>query len=356
MEDRGEQRVAFQLRTTPPASIRARRGGPTKEVPVFEPLRESLPLQSGFYSFVIDGDGHFRVVRGNTRSHSAMVPNRTAAAAGHFEVDRLGRVISVVCQSSDFPQVVRGPADRLAQYVVRSFRDHEAFFLSDRTVFRFSRGRFDPWHIDAGLAEVVDPEAALLALRAEGAGDELRLGGPGWEEAIGRYLPEVPPRLYPIDQDQLLAFLEEGEGDRAFEVAAAEPRLGVGSGPLRAGKNNFVIDQEGWIILGMAGHHILSGNRPVGGAGHAHLAPPGEVTRLEVNFSGHYRPELTADYARCVFRAFESHPLIRLATDCGFAGRAFHGDAAVSRVIEFTRVELESDDPQLDWSIAALFM
>src|SRR4051812_32858224 len=102
MDDRGVCRVTFTLKQPPPAVYKSRRGSPLKEVPLFEPYEESLPLQSGYYSFVIDNKGNFRVLRGLTSSHAAMVPGRAAAAAGRIQVNRLGRVIEVLCKSSDF--------------------------------------------------------------------------------------------------------------------------------------------------------------------------------------------------------------------------------------------------------------
>src|SRR5262249_5233348 len=92
MEDQGENRVTCTPRRTLPLVRKASRGSRLNEVPIFEPYRESLPLQSGFYTYLIDQDGNFRVRRTNTQSHSSMVPGGRAAAAGRFEVNRLGRV------------------------------------------------------------------------------------------------------------------------------------------------------------------------------------------------------------------------------------------------------------------------
>ena len=115
--------------------------------------------------------------------------------------------------------------------------------------------------------------------------------------------------------------------------------------------------------IAVAGRHssaacgvMNTGGNVVGGAGHIYLDRSGEVERIELNFSGHYRPHLTAGYARYVYRAIAGHPLLRLSPSCSFAGRVFKGLDAASSVVEFTADELRSDDPELDRTIEGLFL
>lgn len=352
MENKGEGRVLFALRRTPPKLFKAKRGGILKEVPVFEPFRESLPLQSGFYSFVIDKEGDFRVQRGNTRSHSSMAPGRRAAAAGRFEVNRMGRVIHVVCGSTDFKQYYQSPRDSPVRYVIQCFHDHEAFDLNPGAVFTFHQERFDTWHVTEGDRALADPMEHLRTLRDEGAGEEIaRPFADVQVSSFEGYHPPRPPVLYPMHRDQIVAVLEDGDADDPFEYGPAFPRLSLATRDLRAGKNNFVIDREGWLIVGMTGHQILSGGGEVGGAGHLHMEASGEVNRVEFNFSGHYRPPLTGDYVLYVYRLLRKHPLVILATSCRFAGRIFKDCDAISTVLEFSRDELDSDEEELGWRI-----
>jgi hypothetical protein len=105
MENKGSRRTVFRLSEKPPGTFafKGNSGGSGTTVPVFEPYEESLPLQSGWYSFVIDKDGDFRVKRGNTSSHGSMVNRQPVVTAGRFRVSLLGRVVEVYCESIDYP-------------------------------------------------------------------------------------------------------------------------------------------------------------------------------------------------------------------------------------------------------------
>ncbi len=110
--------MTFVLRRPPPeVSQSFNKGVRLVEIPIFEPFEESLPLQTGWYSFIIDEKGNFRVKRGMTSSHSAMAPDRRAAAAGRFRVNRMGRVVEVVCQSLDFRQYYDAPSNKNVKYL-----------------------------------------------------------------------------------------------------------------------------------------------------------------------------------------------------------------------------------------------
>jgi hypothetical protein len=349
MENRGDGRVVFTLRRLPPRTRRSTRGGRLAEVPVFEPFQESLPLQSGIYSFLIDKDGHFRVRRGNIQSHSAMVPDRVAAIAGRFQVNRAGRVVEVVCQSTDFWQFIDGPADALVRYTIESFASNEALNLNPEAVFAFFRRRYDSWHISASGKLVTDPQTHLRLLLEEGVGAEIsRPFSLAQAEAFQGYTPPLPPSLHSMHRDQLITSIEEGGDSDVFEIGPPAQPLGPSSDPIRVGKNNFVINEKGQLIVGASGHHLLSGGGRVGGAGHIHFESDWLISRLELNFSGHYRPPLTGNYVRYVFAVVAGHPLLTLSPDCQFAGRVFKDCDAISRVLTFARGELEFEELEID--------
>jgi len=72
----------------------------------------------------------------------------------------------------------------------------------------------------------------------------------------------------------------------------------------------------------------------------------GTVSEIHLNFSGHYRPPLTSDYACYVFRTLATHPLLSIETDCRICGRKFYDDTDRSSVISFAPDELMTDDPE----------
>jgi hypothetical protein len=172
MENLGEGRVFFQLRIPPPSGsvMRTSRGDVYRGTRVFEPYEESLPLQSGWYSFIIDADGHFRVIRGNTKSHASLSPDRRAVAAGRFNVGRMGQVIEVIVRSRDFSCFVKGPS-RSVPYIIQSFERHYALRLNPRAIFRFYKDLYESWCVDASGTILSDPREQVLSLEAEGMGE-----------------------------------------------------------------------------------------------------------------------------------------------------------------------------------------
>ncbi len=348
--------MKFNLLSSPPAIKRAARGQKPKVVPIFEPYEESLPLQSGTYSFVIDSSGNFRVKFGLTSSHASMVDDSRAGAAGRFRVNRMGRVFEVICQNTDFPFFFATYHNSSVKFIVDAFRRHGAFKLHPDAVFTFFRARFDSWRITGDGLPVGDYGTVIRDLLDEGLGetileedDEHRLS------AYAHYTPVRPPILYPLQTDQLVASLEEYGDLQLYELGNPIDRLSPRTKDLRRGKNNFVIDTEGWLIVGPSGHHLISGGREVGGAGHIYFGPDGVIDRLDLNFSGHYRPQLTSDYARYIYNSICRHPLLKVSPDCTFSGRCFRDCDAVNPLLSFTKEELESDDPDLDLRIESAY-
>jgi hypothetical protein len=162
------------------------------------------------------------------------------------------------------------------------------------------------------------------------------------------YMPSRPPRLYGIQIDQSVTALEE-DGDLHI-IPHCDPslRYSIDNPVIPTGKPNFVIDEEGWLILGMKHHHFLSGGGHVGGAGHLIIDPSGYVDEMQLNFSGHYRPPLSPEYVRYVYRTIRSHPLITTNPDCKIKGRKFNEETLDSSLIWFDPGDLEGDDPALD--------
>ena len=350
MEFQGIRRKIHVPHSSPPETSPPRRGrgGAKTEVPVFEPYEESLPLQSGFYSYVIDRAGRFRVKWGNTQSHAGMVGGQRVAAAGRFQVNRMGRVFHVVCGCTDYRFFYQDNKSPRVVYTIAAFRDHPAFSLSPEAVFQFHTGVTDKFFVSAAGEPIAEPFERLVRLENEGTGQET--SSPftaGQIERFRRYAPSPPSMLYGMRIDQVVTSLEEF-GDDPVDYGPAAPHLTPESAPLPSGKINFVLDPEGWLIVGAIGHQLLSGGHHVGGAGHLHVEATGEITGIDLNFSGHYRPPLTADHARFVYRSVSAHPLLTIAPACRFSGRMFDEDEMRSTVIQFARAELESDDPELD--------
>lgn len=358
MENLGPRRIVLALTNPPPRVETARRSrrGTSQPVDVFEPYEESLPLQSGYYSFVIDEVGNFHVKRGNTTSHAGMISGRPAAAAGRFRVNRMGRVIEVVCGCGDYGFHFDESRHPLASYVIEAFSRHRAFALNPSAVFKFSKRNFEYEYVatNRDIISLEDYDERLKGLENEGVGDDVAVAYDSQDTRRFRgYTPPKPPALYPMQRDQSVLELEEPDAEE-FEYGPAVPHLALDTEPLKSGKNNFVIDHDGWLIVGMTGHQILSGGAHVGGAGHISIERSGEVSRLEMNFSGHYRPPLTADYVRYVYKTITEHPLLNVAVNCSFHARKFDNCDANSAVYEFSREELGSDDPRLDYWIESL--
>ena len=149
--------------------------------------------------------------------------------------------------------------------------------------------------------------------------------------------------------DQSVCALEDGGDGEDFEYGDPEPRLSPGRA-LNVGKLNFIIDRDGFLIIGPVGHQLLSGGQSVAGAGHATIGVDGSVSRLDLNFSGHYRPPLSSDYVRYVYRIFSTHPLLKLRPDCDYAGRKFESMDVRSRGFVFSESELKEREIRLRFS------
>jgi hypothetical protein len=349
MEKLGSGRRSFSLHRRPPrlytTAFRANRG----EVEIFEPYEENLPLESGYYTFVLDENGRFRVRRGNTSSHASFTRCGPIGGAGHFRINRAGNVAEVFCLSLDYRLIVPNSHHPTVGYLIDSFRDHHALEVSPLAIFRFKRGSYDTFHVSIDKELIGDLGDRLQLLEEEGQGEsDGSTFTPEQLEAFESYSPAPPPRLYPMYEDQLIIALESR--DEGFEFGPSRPRYAPDQPRLTSGKKAFVIDREGWLIFGF-GHHILSGGADVGAAGQVVVEPSGAIGEINLNFSGHYRPTLDAEYARFTFRAIENHPLLTLSPDCRITGRRFDGLDVHSVNLKFSAEELRSDDPELDETI-----
>jgi hypothetical protein len=360
MESLGTQRRTFLLKATPPVVFKSHQRNATKGsiTPIFDPYEENLPLQSGYYSFVIDEQGEFRVKLGNTSSHGAMVGGRRAASAGSFRINRIGRLAEVFCRSNDYRIRYEGPHDRVVNYVRQAFLRHPAFEVSEHVVFQFRRNLADLLYLDHQGKEIdgTEVQRKLKSLELEGIEGQVETRfSPQRVAAYQNYRPESPPHLYTMHRDQLIISIEEGDDER-FEFGPPEPYLSIENPSLSAGKNNFVIDAEGHLIVGIKGHHILSGGTDVGGAGHIKIETTGEVSELQLNFSGHYRPPLSIEYARYVFRTMTGHPLIRMKPDSLIQGRLFDESTERSVVVRFDVDDLLNQNDITDERLERLLL
>jgi hypothetical protein len=344
----------YALSGPPPATYRPARSGAHRAVPVFEPYIENLPLQSGYYSFVIDDLGRFHVQWGNTRSHAGMIDAEPAAAAGRFRITRTGKIGEVACDSTDYRINYGAYRSRQARYVVDAFKAHPAFDLSPYAIFRFRIKRFEHFAVALDFRAIEDEAEFLRLLEREGyqERDEFALArsySRGQLERFRAYTPPSSPRTYSIQRDQLIAIIEpDGSEPLEYELGAPQPRLSPESSLPGSGKVNFVIDEAGWLIVGLAGHHILSGSRRVGGAGHLVFDAKGEVTEIHLNFSGHYRPRLNGDYVRYTYAILVGHPLLTISPACAVRGRVFSEISDRSSVITFQPEDLSVDSEDLD--------
>ncbi len=352
----------YALSGPPPATYKPSRCGEHRSVPVFEPYAENLPLQSGYYSFVIDQFGRFHVQWGNTRSHAGMVDGEPAAAAGRSRINRAGKVAEVTCDSSDYRINYGAYRSRQALYVIEAFRRHPALDVSPHAIFRFRIKRFEKFSVDIDFREIADESEHLRLLELEGYDDgEVGSIAPTYtrDQVAGfrSYSPLMPPRMYPIQRDQLIATIEPDDGDPLdYEYGPPCARLAPDAPFVGSGKVNFVVDEAGRLIVGLKGHHILSGGNRVGAAGHLVFGPGGEVIEIHLNFSGHYRPKLDAAYVRYTYGLLTGHPLLSFSKDCKVQGRVFSDVSDRSTVIRFLPEDLAIDADDLDLLIeTALF-
>jgi hypothetical protein len=353
MKKLGINRRTFTLSGPPPVlfSLKSdRKRSPGTETPIFEPYEESLPLQSGYYTFVIDYNGNFRVQWGNTSSHAGMVDRQSVGAAGSFRISRIGKLAQVFCRSYDYRIPYRDHKDRIVAYVIDRFTEHPAFDLSEHTLFEFSRAIADTFCLDrnGNPVSLDEYQKRIQLLDSEGKGDDVTSHFTDAQiQAFQEYRPGIPPRLYSMRRDQDILSLEENEGE-GFNYGPAKPRLSFESPAVSAGKNNFVIDSEGWLIIGLSGHQILSGGGRVGGAGHLIIQETGTISEVHLNFSGHYRPPLTAEYIKYAFRLIAMHPLVDLGRECTILARTFDDESLDTCVYTFDWNDLMFDSPEFD--------
>ncbi len=158
----------YALSGPPPATYRPARSGKHQGVPVFSPYEENLPLQSGYYSFVIDELGRFHIQWGNTRSHAGMVDSQPAAAAGRLRISRAGKVAEVTCDSTDYRINYSSYRSRQALYVIEAFKGHPALDISPYVIFRFRIQRFEKFTVGIDFQEIDDENEQLELLEKEG--------------------------------------------------------------------------------------------------------------------------------------------------------------------------------------------
>ncbi len=350
MEKLGSGRKSFSLHRRPPklytTGFRTDKG----EVEVFEPYEENLPLEAGFYTFVLDEEGRFRVKRGSYSSHASFTRCGPIGAAGNFRINRAGNVAEVFCLSLDYRIFVPDQDHATVAFVIDSFRDHHALEVSPLAIFRFKREKYGSFFVSVDRKRIDELGDRLELLEVEGQGDEeMPSFTPEEVEAFDRHRPLPPTRLYGMHKDQFITNLESDD-DSGFEVGPPKPKYSPDQGRMASGRKAFVIDREGWLIFGN-GHHILSGGSEVGAAGQITVEPSGVIAEIHLNFSGHYRPPLDGDYARYTYRALANHPLLDLSPDCEIKGRKFDDLDVHSFLLKFGRDELMSDDPTLDEKI-----
>lgn len=297
------------------------RGKP--ETPIFEPYEENLPLESGYYSFVIDQSGNLRIKRGNTSSHAAMTAGRKVAAAGHFWINRAGKVGRIVCTSRDYRIAYRNRFSDIVSYIIRYFSNHTALELSQHAIFRFHKSHLESFTVDENQEIITNESLRQSLVESEGEGNIIvRKYSEDQIHLFKSYNPKKPPRLYNIKLDQFS--IESDSEDEQFELGTPQPKLSPESSPLTSGRKAFILDRDGWLIVG-SGHHLLSGGHPVGAAGQFQIGELGEITDLSLNFSGHYRPKATSEYLYYTYQTLHQHPLVLFAQGHSISARIHDG-------------------------------
>jgi hypothetical protein len=349
MEKIGSGRKSFSFIRRPPRLYSTARGGST-EVEVFEPYDENLPLEAGYYTFVLDENGKFRIKRGNFSSHATFVKGAAIGAAGQFRINRAGNVAEIFCRSVDYWLNNFHKETPSIDYVISSFSNHHALELSPLAIFHFKSGRFDTFQLSINKEPIPNLDERLSILDSEGQGTVVvATYSISQRRAFLKYKPEAPQRLYGIHRDQMTVDLESADS-QSIESGKSKDPLSIDQPGLTSGKKAFVIDEDGWLIVGF-GHHILSGGNPVGSAGQFSVDSNGEISEINLNFSGHYRPPLDADYARYTFRVLINHPLLKISQNCKVTGRKFDESSLRSTSLLFSKPELLSSDSLLEESI-----
>ncbi len=274
-------------------------------------------------------------------------------AAGHFWIARSGKVGKVVCTSRDYRFHITGPNHPTARFVIDAFHRHQAFDVSPHAIFQFSTGLADSFRVSPDGVLVEDETDKLRMLDEEGQGKETGLAfSPEQLQAFESYIPPRPPRLYSMQLDHLNDPIDYDPND-PFEVGPFKPRYSPTDGPLTSGRKAFVFDDEGWVIVGF-GHHLLSGGQKVGAAGQIYVDEGGEITEVNLNFSGHYRPPLDAQYARYAYRTLIGHPLLSFAPNCRISARKYFDLDRGLQNFSFTPSDLLSDDIKIEYQLGEL--
>ncbi len=232
MEKIGSSRKSFSLMRRPPRLYRSRKRGVNVQVEVFEPYEENLPLEAGYYSFVLDQLGKFRVKRGNYSSHASFVFGQDIAAAGQFRINRAGNVAEVYCRSIDYWLNSQKPESPTVEFVIDSFRNHHALEVSRHAVFHFKNEKYGTFQLSIERLPVLDLNLNLSLLESEGQGLQTGLQFTSAQKSsFLTYQPESPVRLYGMHLDQMTIDLET-ELDVKLEITEPKPHFVPDHGPL----------------------------------------------------------------------------------------------------------------------------
>ncbi len=350
MRNEGQSRKKYALAGRPPHLFYGYSNRKRPPAPLFEPYEEELPLESGYYAFVIDDEGRFRIERGNTSSHASLVGGSPVGAAGHFWIARSGKVGMVFCNSIDYRIFIRRNRLRTVSYVIDAFRRHQAFDVSPHAWFKFSRELADSFSVDLDQNIIRDEAERRKLIEYEGQGPPTgRLFSLAQSQEFLSYQPLPPPRLYHLKLDQL-GFSNEIDDD-TFDYGQANGPYGLADGPLTSGKKAFVLDEQGWLIIGF-GHQLISGGKSVGAAGQIYVDSESVITEINLNFSGHYRPSMTLEYVHYTFKSLWRHPLLVISKDCRITARKVFRRGMSLETIVFEMDDLLAQDelkPLFDW-------
>jgi hypothetical protein len=350
MRNEGVCLKAFSLSCRPPKLFKGNARSRRSPTPIFQPYREALPLESGYYSYVIDNQGRFRVVRGNTSSHSGMGGDMYIGAAGHFWIARSGKLGMAYCGSNDHWLYFQDEHQATVRFVINAFSRHQAFDLSKHAYFKFFKERFQSFIVTIDGQICQDETERRQLIEAEGQGKPTTESFCARKiDAFLNYSPIRPVRLYAMKSDQAGPPVDY-DSFEDFEYGPSAAPYRVADGPLSSGKKAFILNEEGWLVIG-SGHHLLSGGNCVGAAGQLFVDDRYTVREISLNFSGHYRPPLSADYVRYTYRSLYSHPLLTLGSDCRISARKNFDVNGLLEMISFRPDELLSDNPELDYQL-----
>lgn len=353
MDAFGGYKKPFRLGERPPWTFSASSKYRKKRVPPLPPYMpdpENLPLESGYYTFVIDPFRRWYCFRGNTSSHASMVDSVDIVAAGRFYMTRAGKVGEVVCKSYDYHISVPGPTSALVTWVLRAFNEVQWLDVSEFAHFTFplSGPIGGSFTVDSTGKEVSDTSELERLLSEEGQGKD---GGsplpPDKVADFQTYVPPLPPRLYPMDSNQLIDESDPDDECDPFALEGFKPCYCPSDGRLASGKKAFVVDQEGGLVIGN-GHHLLAGGQSVGAAGQIVVGDDGTIIEINLNFSGHYVPPISSEYARYTYLVLINHPLITISPDCQITARKRSGISNLTQRIALSHDIILADDGRLE--------